>query len=147
MVGHVMLLYSLNVFFFVFLSYFNGKSVSSLYHGRVQTIVTIKGSLAPPRWNNTRCVTMGLDARHPDIVACEQQMRRPACASAQSVSGFVILSLERIIATLTCCIQNFNILASLCSSTGWLEPYLGANPEESFSCDVAQFCESQRIII
>ena len=27
---------------------------------------------------------MGLDARYPDFVACEQQRRRPACASAQS---------------------------------------------------------------
>ena len=27
---------------------------------------------------------IGLDARSPDFVACEQQRRRPACASAQS---------------------------------------------------------------
>ena len=48
--------------------------------GRVQTIVTIESiiftrQVAPPRWNNTRCVTMGLDARNPDFVACEKQMR------------------------------------------------------------------------
>ena len=27
---------------------------------------------------------MGLDARNPDFVPCEQQRRRPACVSAQS---------------------------------------------------------------
>ena len=27
---------------------------------------------------------IGLDARNPDSVACEQQRRRPACANAQS---------------------------------------------------------------
>ena len=33
---------------------------------------------------------MGLNARNPDFVACEHQMRRPACASTQSDSTFVI---------------------------------------------------------
>ena len=30
--------------------------------------------------------------------------------------------------------QNFNILAVLCSSTDWFESYLVGNPENRFSC-------------
>ena len=37
---------------------------------------------------------MSLDARYPDFVVCEQQRCRPACASAQSISAFVIRYLK-----------------------------------------------------
>ena len=38
---------------------------------------------------------MGLDARNPDFVACEQQRRRPACASTQSDQCLYYSQLEQ----------------------------------------------------
>ena len=64
-----------------------------------------------------RLLRLGLDEKKnktPDFVACESQRRRPACTSAQSG--------QRLYHTLcgksssqTCCMHNFNILASRCS--------------------------------
>ena len=48
---------------------------------------------------------MGLVARKPNFVVCEQQKCRPGCASAQTdlISMFVVHSLESIIAKLAIC--------------------------------------------
>ena len=73
---------------------------------------------------------MGLDARKPDIGACEQQRRRPVFVSKKSD--------QRLYGSLTgnyiqtCIMQNF-VLASLCSRTDWFDSYLVRNPEDRFS--------------
>ena len=68
----------------------------------------VKGMCALVRLN------MGLDARKPDFVACEQQRRRPAGAYAQS-DQHLCFSLSGKHNSTTSSMQNFNILASLCS--------------------------------
>ena len=47
--------------------------------------------------------------------------------------------------TLTCYMQNYNILASLCSLADWLKSYLAINPEDRFSPDVAKSCCGSQI--
>ena len=60
---------------------------------------------------------MGPDARKPFIVLCEHQKRRPACTSAQSGQRICyLLSGEKY--NLSSYMQNFVILASLCSLVG-----------------------------
>ena len=46
----------------------------------------------------------------PDFVACKQQWLRPACASMQSDQG-LCYSISKRYNSLTCSMQNFNILA------------------------------------
>ena len=60
------------------------------------------------------CLHLGLNARKADIVACEQQRCRPACASSQSDKR-LCYSLLRKCDRLTCFMQSLNIPASLCS--------------------------------
>ena len=75
---------------------------------------------------------MGFAARKPDFVACEQQGRRPACASTQSDQR-LYYSLSGRYNSLPYCVQSFNIIASLCSLEGWFESYHGETPKERFS--------------
>ena len=56
---------------------------------------------------------MGLNARKPDYVACEQPRRRPASSFAESDQCLFYLLSEKYI--LLCFMLNFNILAGLCS--------------------------------
>ena len=76
---------------------------------------------------------MGLIARKPDFVACEQQRRRPACASAQSDQR-LCFSLTEKYDSLTCHMQNLKILVSLCSLADCFQHYLVANPEDRVYC-------------
>ena len=73
---------------------------------------------------------MGLDARKPDIGACEQQRRRPVIVSTQSDHRLYCSLTGKYIET--CFMQNF-ILVSLCSRTDWFEFYLVRKPEDRFS--------------
>ena len=63
---------------------------------------------------------------------CNQQRRRPACASAQSDQHLYYLLIWKYDIQ-TCYERNFNFLASLCSCKGWFKtPFVG-NPEDMFS--------------
>ena len=68
---------------------------------------------------------------------CEQQRHRPACASAQSDQR-LCFSLFGKYHFQTCHKRNFNFLASLCSSTDWLETHFVGNPVDRFCRDEAQ---------
>ena len=57
---------------------------------------------------------LDLDAGKPDFDACEQQRRRPACASVQS-NQCLCYSLSGKYTSPTSSLQTFNILASMCS--------------------------------
>ena len=70
--------------------------------------------------------------RKPVFAISEQQMRRSACASAQS-DQHLYYSLLRLYNTYTCEIQNFKTLAGLCSWAGRFKSYLVGNPEDRFS--------------
>ena len=63
---------------------------------------------------------------------CEQQRRRPACASAQT-DQCLCYSLIRKYHVCTCYERNFNFLASLCSWGDWFETGFVGNPEDRFS--------------
>ena len=76
---------------------------------------------------------LGLEARKPNFAACEQQRRRPACASAQSDQR-LSYSLYGKYNSHPCSMENFHILSSLCSRAGWFEPYLVRNFEDMISC-------------
>ena len=89
---------------------------------------------------------MGLDARKPAFSVCEQQRRRPACASAQSGQP-LCYSLSVKYDSQTCCLQNFNILTSHCSRAGLFEPYFVGNSEDRFSCDKAHLYHQIRVCI
>ena len=65
------------------------------------------------------------------VVACEQQKRRSACASAQADQR-LCHSLSVNCNSQTNYRNNFDNLASLCSWTGWFEPYLVAYHEGRF---------------
>ena len=67
---------------------------------------------------------------------CKQQRSRSACASMQS-DQHLCCSLLGQYNTYTCYIQTVKTLASLCTWAGRFESYLGANPEDRFSRDVA----------
>ena len=67
---------------------------------------------------------------------CEQQKRRPACASAQSDQR-LCYSLNGMYNISTCYKRNFNFLASLCSWVGWFKSRYYDNPEDRFSRDEA----------
>ena len=66
--------------------------------------------------------------RKPDFVACKQQRHRPACAFTLT-DQHVCYSLPWKYHIKTCFMQNFNILAILCSWAGWFEhEYLDPGP-------------------
>ena len=64
---------------------------------------------------------MDLVARKPYFVPCEQQRRWPACTSAQS-DQHLCYSLIGKYNILTCVMQIFNNLVSLCNCADWLRP-------------------------
>ena len=76
---------------------------------------------------------MGLDARKHVFGICEQQRRKPACASAQSDQR-LCYSLIGKYQISTYYERNFNFLASLCSWAGWFESRFDGNPEDRFCC-------------
>ena len=43
------------------------------------------------------------------------------------------------ISSQACFMQNFNILASLCSWAGWFEPCLVTNPEDRFLASLGRY--------
>ena len=69
-------------------------------------------------------------------VVCEHQMRRPACAYAQSDQRlcYSLIVKYHIQAWYK---RNFNFLASLCSWAGWFESRFVGNPEDRFCRDEA----------
>ena len=67
---------------------------------------------------------------------CEQQKRRPACASAQSDQRLCYSRFGKN-HILACYRRNFNFLASLCSCGDWFECGYVRNPEDRFSHDEA----------
>ena len=72
--------------------------------------------------------------RKTDFVVSEQQMRRSACASAQSDQRFCCsLPAENDISIYF--VQGFTILASLCGWAGWFVHDLDKNLGDRFSCD------------
>ena len=75
-------------------------------------------------------------ARKPDFFVCQQQRRSPAWASVQSDQHLCYLPSEKY-DSYNCHMQNFMILASLCSWAGRFEHNLIGN-SEGFSCDTAQ---------
>ena len=83
----------------------------------------------------------GLDVRKPVFGVCEQQRRRPACASAQSDQRLCFSLFEKYYIQ-TCYRRIFNFLASLCSRAGWFESGFVRNPEDRFSRDEAHTCPS-----
>ena len=72
----------------------------------------------------------------PVSAICEQQRRRSACASAPS-DQHLCCSLPRLYNISSFYICNFMPLDSFWSRAGQFESYLVANPEDSFSRDVA----------
>ena len=58
------------------------------------------------------------------------------------INTFIVHCLDSIISVLAK-IQNFKALSSLCSWAGRFDFYLVANPEDRFSCDMAQLQMSQ----
>ena len=72
-------------------------------------------------------VYIGLVASKADFVACEQPMRRSACASAQSDQS-LCYSLPGKKNSYPYYMRNLNFLASLCSLGGWFESFKVANP-------------------
>ena len=68
---------------------------------------------------------------------CEQQRRRPACASAQSDQRLCYSRFGKN-HILACYRRTFNFLASLCSCGDWFECGFVRNPEDRFSHDEAQ---------
>ena len=77
---------------------------------------------------------MGLDMGKPVIGDCEQQRRKPACASAQSDQRLCYL-LSGKYHIQTCYKQFFNFLASLCSWRDLFESRFVGDPEDRFCCD------------
>ena len=75
--------------------------------------------------------------RNPIYAICEQQRRRPACASAQSDQRHYC-SLPRWYNISSFYIRNFKPLAGFCGCAGRFVSYLVGNPEDRFSRDVAQ---------
>ena len=71
---------------------------------------------------------------------CEQQRRRPACASAQSDQRLCYSHTGKYHIQ-TSYQRNFNILASLCSWGDWFESRFHGNPENRFSRDEAHIRE------
>ena len=71
------------------------------------------------------------------LVVCEQQRRRPACASAQSDQR-LCYSLFWKVSYPNCYKRNFNFLASLCSWAGLCESHSVGNTEDRFCSDEAQ---------
>ena len=68
-----------------------------------------------PSLVNITILYLGLGARKPVFAGvCEQQRRRPACASSQS-NQRLCYSRNGKYHILTCYKQNFNFLGSLCS--------------------------------
>ena len=83
---------------------------------------------------------IGLDARKPVLGGCEQQRRRPVCASAQTDQRhFYSLFGEYHIKT--CYMCNFNFLASHCNWGDWAESRFVGNHEDRF-CIEAWLCVS-----
>ena len=80
---------------------------------------------------------MGINARKPVFRGCNQQKRIPACVSAQSdqhLSYSLIIKFH----IKACYEQNFKFLASLCTRGDCFETRSVGNPEDRFSCVVAQ---------
>ena len=94
---------------------------------------------------NTDITGMGLDIRKPVSGVYEQQRCRPACAYLQS-DQHLCYSLIGKYHIKSCKEQNFNVLASLCSWTDWLEYDLVLNPRRQVFLqrgphDSAYFCK------
>ena len=81
---------------------------------------------------------IGLVTRKTDFVECEQQRRRPACASVQSDQCFCCSPARQY--NSLACYRGFNILASPRSWADWFESYLVGNPEDRFSRYEAHIC-------
>ena len=76
-------------------------------------------------------------ARNPDFVACEQQRRRPACASAQADQRLCwLFSVKGC--SWSNYMRNFSIPASPCSWEDWIQHDLIVDPKDQLSCDEAQ---------
>ena len=67
----------------------------------------------------------------------KEQRSRPTCASLQSDQR-LCYSLYEKYSSQACFMQNFNILASLCSWGDWFEPRFVGNPKDRF-CRVAAY--------
>ena len=79
---------------------------------------------------------------------CEQQKRRPACASGQTDQRLCYWLIGKY-HILTCYRREFNFLASLCSLAGWFESHHVRNPEDRFSRNEAHLRvqESQSMLL
>ena len=77
-------------------------------------------------------------------VVCQHQMRRQACAYAQSDQRlcYSLIVKYHIQAWYK---RNFNFLASLCSWAGWFESRYVGNPEDRFCRDEAHIFPDQPI--
>ena len=86
---------------------------------------------------------LGLDARKPVFMVCEQHRSRPACASAQSDQR-LCCSLFGKKHMLTCYRWNFIFLASLCSWGDWFETPIVGNPKTGFKATRPIYNQTRR---
>ena len=82
---------------------------------------------------------LGPDTRKPGIIVCEQQRRKPACATAQSDQPLCNSLIFRLVVSQPCFVQMFNIPASLCGWAGWFEHNYVGNIADKFSLDETHF--------
>ena len=74
---------------------------------------------------------MDLDARKPVFRLANNEGADQPAHLCRLISAFVIRFLE------TCFMQNFDVLASLCSSGDWFKPRFVGNPKDRFCRDEA----------
>ena len=76
---------------------------------------------------------LGLDARKPDIVVWKTTKVQTSLRICTVLAAPLLLAFRKV-NWLHFLYPNFKILASLCSWTGWFEPYMVTIPEDRFSC-------------
>ena len=76
---------------------------------------------------------MGLDARKSVFGFANNEGADQRAHPCRLISAFVIRFLE------TCFMQNFDVLASLCSSGDWFEPRFVDKPKDRFCRDESFF--------
>ena len=83
----------------------------------------------------------GLCERKPVFgVVCEQQKRRPACASVQSDQHLCFSLIGNEVSYLNLLQAKFQFSSySLCSRGDWFESHFVGNPEDRFCCDEAHW--------
>ena len=108
-------------------------------YGCIRLLVAVC-QLAPPclcSRSNIIIINWASSRENLSSVVCEQQRRRPACASAQSDQRLCFSRFGKYHIQ-TCYKPNFNFLAGPCNWEEWFESRVAGNPEDRFSRDVAQ---------